>query len=64
MDMLIRKANESPAPWDTAKLRQQNISGGKWSTFYSKSELDWIVHRAAKLPAPVHMELAATVPLD
>jgi hypothetical protein len=53
MDMLIRRANDSPAPWDTSRLKQQDVPGGKWSKTQSKSELDWIIHRAAKLPAPV-----------
>ena len=29
------------------------IPGGKWSTFHVKSELDLIMGRASKLPAPV-----------
>ena len=52
MDMLIRRSNDSPAPWDTSRLRDKQISGGKWSTFHAKSDLDWIIYRASKLPAP------------
>lgn len=52
MELLISRANNSPAPWDTSRLPKPAVSGGRWSTTKAKTELDWVVYRAAKLPAP------------